>query len=95
MEDIKKEVKVKRVENFKLLTAPLFRIGVRSIIAIAAIIWTGWFLSEATFAPPEKISVVGKLIVGFITGSVVSVIINFYFGSSQKTEDKSIEKDKQ
>lgn len=70
------------------LTPENFRVFVRSAIAFFAIIWGGAFLWKATFTAADKMSSVAEFIIGFVTASVVGIIMTFYFGSSDKPEPK-------
>ena len=49
----------------------------------------GAFLWKVAFTPQEKINDTTRYIVGFVTGSVVGVIITWIYGSSKSSFDKN------
>jgi len=92
------DVKIKEnwgIEETKgnMFTAAVLKSGVRSVIALLAIVWAGAFLWEVTFATAEELSKVAEYVVGFVTGSIVSVVIGFYFGGVHAKEQAGSKKE--
>lgn len=48
----------------------------------------GLFLWKAAFIPKESINDTTKYIVGFVTGSIISVVITYLYGSSKSSAEK-------
>jgi len=48
----------------------------------------GAFLWKAAFAAPKEVNETTNYIVGFVTGSMVSVIITYLYGSSKSSAEK-------
>ena len=65
----------------------MMRARVRSILAFLILLWSGAFLWKVTFTPGDKLNDDAKLIVGFVIGTMVATLINFYFGASEKILD--------
>ena len=56
------------------------------VIALACILFFGGYIFSVTFLPPEANSeAVINLVLGYL-GGVVSAIVSFYFGASQKQD---------
>lgn len=57
------------------------------VIALACVLFFGGYIFSVTFMPPEANSeAVINLVLGYL-GGVVSAIVSFYFGASQKQGD--------
>jgi hypothetical protein len=61
-----------------------YRVIFKSFLGYSIFIFCAYFLSRAAFTAPEQLNEHTGTIVGFITGSAFSLIIGFYFGSSDK-----------
>jgi len=60
-----------------------FRMLVRACIAIVAIVYSGLYTWRITFVPNETVNdEYAKIILGFLLGTLVTTIINFYLGGS-------------
>jgi hypothetical protein len=85
---VKNEAKVvldeECVEKQTPIRDALMRTRIRSLLAIVVTMWAGAYLWQYTFTIADKMNTDAKFIAGFVTGSVVATIINFYFGSSEK-----------
>jgi hypothetical protein len=46
-------------------------------------VWVGMYLWQVTFSPPDKISKFAEFIIGFVLGTLISTLINFYFGGTE------------
>lgn len=68
---------------------------VRSIIALICLVWSGMFLWQYSFTVAEKMNPDAKFVAGFVTGTLVTLIISFYFGSSEKEDSATEDKQKQ
>ena len=64
----------------------LLRARVRSIIAFLILVWSGCYLWAVTFTKSAELNSDAKLIVGFVIGTGVGTLINFYFGGSEKKD---------
>jgi multisubunit Na+/H+ antiporter MnhE subunit len=51
----------------------------------------GYIILITTYNIPEKNLRFVDVVLGFIMGTVVSTILNFFFGSSQSSKDKTKE----
>lgn len=86
MEEIKGElleVKGDKVQVIKDLTDGLFR----KLFAVYLATGAGLFIYKAAFHPKKPTEIL-LLTVGFVTGTVLTTLINFYFGTSQSSQDK-------
>jgi len=66
-----------------------FRMLVRAGIAVAAIVYSGLYTWRITFAQADAVNdEYAKIILGFLLGTLVTTIINFYLGG---TDNEKIE----
>ena len=80
------ELKVKNdvwLFKYKAITDGLFR----KLYALILTVGAGYFLWEAAFQK-EEASQVMLIGVGFVTNAVITVLISFFFGTSQSSQDK-------
>jgi len=70
------------VDTFKTLTDGLFR----KLLGLLLILGGGAFLWKAAFLENSKH--LGE-VVGFVMGTAITLVLNFYFGTSQGSSDKS------
>lgn len=68
------------IKTFKELTDGIFR----KLLGLILIIGGGIFLWEAAFNKGMY-----KEVVGFIMGSVITIVVNFYYSSSQGSSEKA------
>ena len=70
-----------------------FRVIFRALYAAAASIWAGFYMWNITFVPDgvEVSSRYGELILGFVLGTLVASLLNFYFGGSDNGETTKLE----
>ena len=68
--------------TFKELTDGLFR----KILGMTLVVGGGCFLWKVAFLPDSQWT--GE-IVGFVMGTAISIVLNFFFGTSQGSVDKS------
>lgn len=61
-----------------------YRVVFKSVLGYSIFAFCAYFLYRAAFTSPEQLNEHTGTIVGFITGSAFSMIIGFYFGSSDK-----------
>jgi len=73
-----------KIAFFKAITDGLFR----KLFALYLATGAGWFIQKAAFLK-GKPSEVLLLTVGFVTGTVLTTLITFYFGTSQSSDDKT------
>lgn len=67
-----------------------FRMLVRAGLAIVALVYSGMYAWRITFATPETVNDdYAKLILGFLLGTLVSQIINFYLGGNDNAEPQN------
>lgn len=69
-------------QAIKSLTDGLFR----KILGLILVVGGGWFLWKAAFLKDSKH--LGE-VVGFVMGTAITLVLNFYFGTSQGSVDKS------
>ena len=69
-------------QSIKNLTDGLFR----KILGLILVIGGGMFLWKVAFLEEGKFT--GE-IVGFVMGTAITLVLNFYFGTSQGSVDKS------
>jgi hypothetical protein len=61
-----------------------YRVLFKSILGYSVFAFCAYFLSRAAFTSPDQLNEHTGTIVGFITGSAFSLVLGFYFGSSDK-----------
>lgn len=61
----------------------LFRVYFRALLSTVALIGAFVFLYGACFNDPGEMTEHTGTVVGFITGSVVTIIISYYFGTNE------------
>jgi len=66
----------------------ILRLWIRAFFALAFLVWGGWFLYDAAFTPDESAGKNLDVIVGFVTTGLLAVIIQYYWGASDKAEKK-------
>lgn len=68
-----------------------FRVVFRAIYTLMVSIWVGMYLWQVTFTEADKISKFAEFIIGFVLGTLISTLINFYFGGTENaTRRKTI-----
>lgn len=50
---------------------------------------TGYYLFKVSFAPPGSLNKYVETIIGFLLGTAFATVINFVFGTSQSSQDKT------
>lgn len=61
----------------------LFRMRFRALFAVLLSSGAGLFLYKACFTAEAELTKHTGIVVGFITGSILSAIVMFYFGTSE------------
>lgn len=72
------------VKAFKVFTDGLFR----KFLGLVLVIGGGSFLWKAAFGMGEGENYT-EAVVGFIMGSVITIVVNFYYSSSQGSSEKA------
>lgn len=67
-----------------------FRVVFRAVYTLMVSIWVGMYLWQVTFSPADKISKFAEFIIGFVLGTLISTLINFYFGGTENATRKAI-----
>ena len=57
-------------------------------LSVYIITGTGAFLWKAAFTPQKDLNETTNYIVGFVTGSIVGVIVTYLFGNSRSSDEK-------
>ena len=65
-----------------------FRVVFKACLAILLVAFGAVFLMMVSFRSDTNLSEHAGIIVGFVTGTVFSSVLGFYFGSSDKPRDK-------
>jgi len=73
------------IQCLEILFVGKFRIWFAIYITSGA----GWYLYKVSFAPPDTLSKFTETIVGFMLGTAIATVINFVFGTSQSSQDKT------
>jgi Na+/H+-translocating membrane pyrophosphatase len=67
-----------------------FRVVFRAVYTLMVSVWVGLYLWHVTFSPAEKVSKFTEFIIGFVLGTLISTLINFYFGGTENATRKTI-----
>ena len=70
------------METFKQLTDGLYR----KILGLVLVVGGGFFLWKVAFLEGNKWT--GEVL-GFVMGTAITLVLNFYYGTSQGSVDKS------
>jgi len=60
-----------------------FRALFRATFALLVSLWTGAYLWCVTFSKEGEVSKYAEFIIGFVLGTLIATLINFYFGGSE------------
>lgn len=60
-----------------------FRVVFRAVYTLLVSIWTGLYLWKVTFTSSSEVSKLAEFIIGFVLGTLIATLINFYFGGSE------------
>lgn len=63
-----------------------FRVMFRGVFALLVSVWTGAYLWNVTFSGEGEVSKYAEFIIGFVLGTLIATLINFYFGGSENAE---------
>lgn len=63
-----------------------FRVVFRASYTLLVSIWVGIYLWNVTFAEEGAVSEFAEFIVGFVLGTLIATLINFYFGGNEDEE---------
>lgn len=70
----------------KDLNTENFRALFRAVYCYSVSVWVGAYLWNVTFAEPGEVSKYAEFIIGFVLGTLIATLINFYFGGSENAE---------
>lgn len=64
-----------------------FRVLFRAFVAVGSLIFAFFYMWNVTFLEEgEKISENGQVVLGFLLSTLLSLLYNFYFGSSENQQ---------
>lgn len=75
--------------NFLNFDRENFRALFRALFTILVSLWTGAYLWNVTFSKAEEVSKYAEFIIGFVLGTLIATLINFYFGGSENGIQKT------
>lgn len=87
-ENGKVETKVEKNGEFRSWLMKITDGAFRKFFAVYLTTGAGIFIFKAAFIK-GKPSEILLLIVGFVTGTLFTTLVNFYYGTSQSSQDKS------
>lgn len=60
-----------------------FKVIFRAVYTILVSVWTGAYLWHVTFSKPNEVAKYAEFIIGFILGTLIATLINFYYGGNE------------
>ena len=67
----------------------LIRVWFRALLSVVLTVGGGLFLYRVAFAPADTLSKSAEVIVAFITGSVLTTIVQYYWGDTERPDNLS------